>query len=55
MTRITNQPSRVDRIEATPFGLALVKGEPIRAGEARQVLAEIERQVNAIEAAEKKT
>ena len=54
MTRVANFPPRPDRLEATPYGLALVKGEPERSEEGRKLLADIDRRVAALAAEERK-
>lgn len=55
MCRVPNHPPQPNRVEATPYGLALVKGEPVRTEAVRQVLVEIDRQVAEIEAKERRS
>lgn len=54
MTRVPNHPPRPDRLEATPYGLALVKGEPVRSEAARQFLEDLDREAARLEAVERK-
>lgn len=53
MSRVPNHPPRPDRLEATPYGLAVVKGEPVRTEAARQFLADLDAKVSEIEARER--
>jgi hypothetical protein len=48
MSRVPSYPPKPFRVELTDIGLAVVAPETIRTEEARAILAEIDRQANAI-------